>query len=285
MNSTYRAVLFLLLSSILSTSIAQSGWVRDKGSFYGQLSYTYFGSDQFFNLSGDQLTTNTFFQHTTNLYAEYGLTNRLTVIGQMPLFRVNQFNTTSPAAGIGDLQLQVKYALLKGSFPVAIAIAPELPTAKGDNFATNKEFALERINLPTGDGEFNVWSFLSASHSFDPFPLYVSAYAGYNVRTQYNNKAFRDQIKYGIDLGYFLTEKIILQANLQAFTTLGDEQLSGDFIRSDGTQYNSAGLGLFYKAGEHLRFLVQAQQYFDGWYGRRNLYSGSGLTIGAAWEM
>ncbi len=276
----YGIVLFLINGNVH----AQSGWVREKGSYYVQLSYTYLQSNNFFNLSGNELQTNVFSQHSVNLYGEYGLTNRLTVGTFFPVFRSNQFETTDAATGIGDLHIQLKYALIKGSIPVAIIVTPEIPTAQGDNFAVNQELTFERINLPTGDGEFNVWTTLAASHSFEGTPIYASIYGGYNFRTSYRDTEFNDQIRAGIEVGIQIHPKILVQAQLAAYNTLGDEQSSGDFIRADGLGFTSYGLGVYIQATSKLRVLLQAQNYFDGIYDRRNLYSSPVMHVGIAWE-
>jgi len=281
---SYSLLLLLAGLALGNSALAQSGWVREKKSIYLQLSYSYFQSDKFFNLSGDELTTNAFLQHSVNFYGEYGLSDRFTVIANMPLFRSNSFETTDAAVGIGDLQLQLKYALLKGKFPVAIAVAPEFPTAQGDNFATNEQITFEQINLPTGDGEFNVWTILAASHSFESLPLYLSLYGGYNFRTEYEGREFNNQLKYGLEAGYTIADKVTVSAHLTAFSTAGDRQVVGDFIRADGTEYMSYSLGVFYKLTDKFRVLGQVQNYFDGWTERKNLYSAPILNIGVAWE-
>jgi hypothetical protein len=287
-KASFLILLFLVvffLEGIFNNAQAQSGWVRDKKSAYLQLSYSYFASDNFYNLSGNKLTTNTFSQHSIHFYGEYGLLDRLTIIASVPLFRANQFKNTDSAIGVGDLMLQLKYALLKGKFPLAIIIAPEFPTAKADNFATNKEsIFVDRINLPTGDGEFNLWTMLAVSHSFGDVPLYISAHAGYNFRTKYQEEEFNDQVRYGLELGYTIAQKLTLNTHLNGFATVGNQPLTGDFIRSNGTSYNSYSIGAFYKLTEKLRLTGQVQGYFDGLNERKNLYSAPVFTLGLAWE-
>ena len=103
------SILTLILPSQLQ---AQSGWTKPKGEGFFQLSYLFFESDQYFNLSGDQITTNSFQQQSIILYSEYGLTDQLTLITNFPVHTFNRFETTETASGIGDLRLEIKYAYL-----------------------------------------------------------------------------------------------------------------------------------------------------------------------------
>lgn len=281
---TFLPLIVLAISFLPTTLQAQSGWTRQPKSFYAQLSYAYFGSTNFYNLAGEQLETNRFEQQSINFYGEYGLTPRLTFILSMPLFRLNRFEVTEWAYGIGDLQIQAKYALTQGKFPISLIIAPELPTAPGDNFASNKLIPLDRVNLPTGDGEFNVWSYVAGSHSFYPIPLYASFYGGYNFRTAYNGRDFRNQFSVGVEAGYTFKEKLTLKGSIRGLKTQGDQPTRGDFIRSDGTSFSAWSVGLFYKLNKDLRLLVDMQNYFGGIISNRNIYASPTLSVGMAFE-
>ncbi|MEM6261519.1 MAG: hypothetical protein AAGI38_03350 [Bacteroidota bacterium] len=278
-------VLSCLFGGIFTSLMAQNGWVRDKGGFYAQLSYNYFNSDRFFNISGEeQFGANSFIQHSVGFYGEYGVTDRFDIIADVPLFRANRFETTETATGIGDLQLQLKYGILTGSVPVAIIVAPEFPTAQANNLVENREIPGDVANLPTGDGEFNLWTTAVASHGLESIPLYGVLHAGYNFRTQYDGLEFRDQYRIGIEVGYTIKEKLILIGRLMALQTIGDDQTTNSFIRTDGTGFTSYSYGLFYKATDNLRLIAFAQNYLGGPIERRNVYQAPFLTFGVAWE-
>ncbi|HAA19895.1 MAG TPA: hypothetical protein DCR93_25335 [Cytophagales bacterium] len=280
---------FLLLAALFLFPVAlsaQSGWVKKQGQAYVQAGYQFFQGDQFYNINGDRVTTSNFRQHTLYLYGEYGITDRLDVLVSMPLYRLNSFETTDWAHGIGDLRLELKYGILTGKVPVSISIAPEIPTAPGDNFATNRELAFEMINLPTGDGEWNVWSTVAASHSFHPLPLYVQGFGAYNFRTGYNDSQFRDQIRYGVEVGYQPGPKWWIMARGNALVTLGEQTNAfADFIRSDGTNFMAAGLAVNYSVTDQWDIVLQAQTFFDGWHARTNLYSAPLVGLGVAWSL
>ena len=273
----------LLLCFLCSAAWGQSGWVKSKGEAYLQVGYQGFQSNQYYTLQGNLLTTNTFRQHSLYFYGEYGLTDRWDVLLSMPMYRFNSFESTTWAHGIGDLRVELKYGVLTGQVPVSISVAAEVPTAKGDNFATNRELVFEQINLPTGDGEWNVWLTAAGSHALAELPIYLQGYAAYNLRTGYADSQFRDQLKYGVEVGYQPGKKWWLMARAMAFTTLGEAQNQfTDFIRGEGTQFMAAGLAVNYTFVEHWALVAQGQTYFDGWHPRRNLYSAPMLSVGLA---
>lgn len=277
-------IIFLLLLP-LAPIHAQSGWVKAPGQTYLQASYQGFVSNQYYNPLGERLTTETFRQQSLQFYGEYGLTQRWDLILSMPLYRFNSFTTTTWAHGIGDLRVELKYGLLTGKIPVAISIAPELPTGPNDNFATNRERAFEQINLPTGDGEWNIWTTLAASHSFYPLPLYLSTHAAFNYRTGYQGTNFRNQIKYGVELGYQPTKSIWLIGRAGALVTIGDPTTTITvFPRGDGTTYMSGSLAASYQFSPQWSLVGNLQGYFDGWHARTNIYTGTTFTLGFAWE-
>ncbi|MEZ4826454.1 MAG: hypothetical protein R3C61_09185 [Bacteroidia bacterium] len=276
----------LLLAFVFFVSglTAQSGWTREPGQGYVKAGVQGFASDQYYNLAGDLLTTSQFRQQAVSLYGEYGIGKRLTVIAAFPLLKVNSFETTEAVAGIGDLRAELKYAILKGSFPVALSVAPELPTGSRNNYSQNKTTSFERINLPTGDGELNVWTTLAASHSFYPFPAYVSVYGSFNYRTGFNGSAFRNQVKAGAEIGYQIKGKLWVNGRLGAQKTLGQPGTPVDFIRGDGTEYTSLGFGAAYSITKKLSLTLEYQNYLDLIFARKNLYTGHIFSAGISYE-
>jgi hypothetical protein len=155
------------VSLLFASATAQSGWTRAKNGFFGKLDVSHLSSDHYFSTTGTKLTTSKFQQTSLTFYGEYGLKNRLTLITSLPILRRNAFETTNGVFGLGDLKLELKYRLTKNpAWPVALSIAPELPIGRKNAFAQNKTNPAEKINLPIGDGEFNVWTTLAASKSF-----------------------------------------------------------------------------------------------------------------------
>ena len=197
--------------------------------------------------------------------------------------RLNSFETTEIAAGIGDLRLEAKYRLTSNRFPVSVSIAPELPTGRANAYAANKTFPEDRINLPTGDGEFNVWATLAASKSFGKF--YASAFTAYDFRTKYEGKKFRDLYQFGAEIGYNPWKPLWINAKIRAQYSNGTSLFPElGFVRGDATTYTLVSSEAFYKINKNWGVSVT---YLSGgnWIAPfKNIYIAPYFSVGAIYE-
>ena len=159
----FTSIILLLLLPLVT--FAQSGWTRVKKGAFVKADFAFFTAQKYYSPLGNALTTNRFSQFTLGFYGEYGLHDRLTLIGSGPLLRVHAYETTTPVFGQGDLQFNLKYRFTSNKLPVSISFGPELPTGRANAFAKDKNLPGVAINLPTGDGELNFWTTLAASKS------------------------------------------------------------------------------------------------------------------------
>ena len=239
----YSAIVILII--FCSGLYAQGGWTREKGQYFVKTDISHLSSDSYYNPLGTNLKTTVFSQTSVNFYGEYGLKDRLTLITSMPLLRRNAFETSEPVYGIGDLKLELKYRLLK-SFPLAISVAPEIPTGRSNAFASNKSDPTDKINLPTGDGEFNVWTTLAASGSVGK--VYSSIYGSYNYRTKYKGLSFVDLYQIGFEVGVNPIKDLWFNTKVRAqFSTGESKHPDLGFVRGDGTTYTLISAEAFYK--------------------------------------
>ena len=278
-------VSWVTMCFISYSAFSQSGWTRQKKTYFVKTSINLFNSSAYYNLDGEKLTTTEFRQQSLSLYGEYGITDRLTGIINFPMLKLNSYANTDVAVGIGDLKLEVKYALLRKNIPLSISVAPEFPTGSKNNYAQNTTSA-DQINLPTGDGEFNVWTTLAASHSFYPVPAYVSVSTAYNYRTQYNGFSFRDQLKSNLEVGYKLLDVVWFNATLSAQTSIGVKPVgTTEFIRGEGTEFTALGLGASYQFIKGWSVALQGWGYSDLLFARKNIYSAPTYSIGVFYEL
>lgn len=266
-------------------SQAQSGWVKPQGELYSKLSLGAFSSSQYYNLDGDLLNTAQFRQLSVGLYGEYGLSDRFDLILNWSAFKAQGFETTSTVAGIGDLSLGIKYGVLKGVIPVSISLIPDLPIGARNLFAQNKEIAFERINLPTGDGEFNLHTTIAASYGFGSLPFYLNLFGDYNFRTGFAGNDFRDQWTAGLELGWLFHPNFWLKGDVRVQETIGMPTQLTDFIRSDGTTFTGYGLGLYYQLNDRWGLDVNYRGFADFLVPRRNLYSAGFMSAGLIYEL
>lgn len=280
-----KIVVIICCVFLTAESVAQNGWTRKKNTYFIKTAIDLFSSNNYINPGGEKLETNMFRQQALTLYGEYGISDRLTTIIHFPLLKLNSFENTNTVAGVGDLKIEFKYALLTKNFPLTFSVAPEFPTGSRDNFAQSKENTFDQINLPTGDGEFNVWSTLAVSHSFHPIPTYVSFSSQYNYRTTYNNFSFRDQVKFNMEVGYKILKKVWLNATVSAQTSVGKEAGFTDFIRGEGTEFTAVGFGAAYEFMTHWSLSLQSWGYADFVFDRKNLYSAPSFSLGVFYNI
>lgn len=248
------------------------------------MSYLYFSSDQYFNLSGNPITTNTFQQQSIILYGEYGITDKFTLISNFPIHTFNKFETTETASGIGDWRLELKYAL-PVNFPLSISIAPEIPTAKANNYAQNKQNSFDRINLPAGDGEFNLWTTLAASGSLKNIPLYGSAFAAYNYRTSYADINFSDQIRIGAEIGYKIVDKIWVNAKINGLKSVREVAVATDFVRGDGAEFTAISFGMLAPLKNNWGINLNYTNGNDWIFEKKNIYAAGIYTAGITYQL
>ncbi|MEM1328702.1 MAG: hypothetical protein AAF847_13045 [Bacteroidota bacterium] len=265
-------------------AVAQSGWMKNKNSLYTQLSVHQFSSNQYYATNGTLFDEgNNFSSQQLMLYGEYGISDRLTGLLNVPLLQLNSFSNTDVVASIGDVQLGAKYALTQ-KIPLSISVEASIPTGDGVQFATSKtvnELGLrDRINLSTSDGEFNVWTTLALSQSKGDW--YASVFGSLNLRTQ----GFSHQMKLGGEIGYQAIDDLWLIAKLNVLESLSDSpNTSVPFIYGEGTTYTATNLQLMYALNENWRLIAGYADYFDFLVNRRNIYDAPSFSLGLAFDL
>ncbi len=267
-----------------TSALAQSGWTKQKGEGFYQLSFQSFGSEDYYTLGGELLETNQFSQQSIVLYGEYGVTDKFTIIGNLPLQTWNGFETTETVSGLGDLRLEFKHSILKKYLPLSISVAPEIPIGKANNFAKSTQNDFDKINLPSGDGEFNVWTTLATSFALPNAPLYGSIYGAYNFRTEYDGVSFSDQISIGAEIGYQIANLVWVNARLNGLNSVDEVLVATDFVRGDGTEYTSYSFGVAVPVYKEFHINVNYRDYADFIFSRRNLYSAGTWSIGIYYQ-
>jgi hypothetical protein len=135
------------------------------------------------------------------------------------------------------------------------------------------------VRLPTGDGEWNVWTRASLSHSLGQLPAYFTLDAGYNKRTG----GFTDQYSFGAQVGYKFFNKLWLTLHERTLNNVRAPHLTrfGTIGLGEGVAYSTAGVGASYALTKHLSATAD---WAVGFGKLRNVYSGSQYTFGVAWE-
>lgn len=263
---------------------AQNGWVRESGGLYAQTTLSTFSSGDYYSADGRLFDEgSTFNSQVLLLYGEYGLSSRFTGILDLP-FIVNSFSTTDAVAGLGNLRIGLKYGLIK-SLPVSIRIDIEIPTDDGVKYAHAREAnslgIVERINLPTSDGEVNFWTTLAASQATADGETFASVFGRINFRTQ----SFSHQWQSGLEFGHLFLNKLYLIAKFKIQDRFrNDTSVGASFLYGEGTSFTSWGITSLYKLDDHWRIVASYAQFSDLIADTRNIYTGPVFSLGVALE-
>jgi len=255
MKYLFPLITFLLLAS---NTYAGGGWTKEKGTSYIKVSGWWVESKGFFDGNGSksQSTVN----HglfNINVYAEYGISNKLTAIGYIPFYtksyqnkEVDQNGNGNPDLpgrelnSFGDSEIGIKYNVFKNSiFSIATSLTLGLPL--GDQGSPE-------TGLATGDGEFNQLLKVDIGISLinnKQLSLYGNAYVGYNNRTE----DFSDEIRGGLEIGAGLLDQklwIISKLDVIESTRNGDK----DFESGGGSVFanNSEVVNLSFEAAYYI---------------------------------
>lgn len=275
-----RLLAVAILSIFFLSASAQSGWVKEKGNYFLKADVSGYTSKDYRNLDGNKVATSKFSQQAFSIYGEYGLSKKFTGIFNMPLLKHQGYSTTNNVTGIGDLRLELKYAIQKGKYPISLSVAPEIPIGTQGLKGVAKDNSGAFINLPTGDGEFNVWTTAAISHSFYPKPFYTTVYSAFNYRTSYKGTNFQNQYAAGAEFGYKVEDKVWLTAKYSATTGVGTSPVFADFIRGNGVSFSTVVLSATYEFDKHWAITTQYSKVHSGIVQAKNVYAANMFSVG-----
>jgi hypothetical protein len=236
----FKLLIVILFASGFADS--QTAWVREKNELYSSASAQFTTATKYFNPAGNLVITNSFYAGGLYVYNEFGITQNITAIVSMPIVKLQGFETTNTVLGLGDLLIGAKFGFFQHVLPLSYTIEFELPTGTSELLAVNKVNTFETINLPTGDGEFNIHNKISASHSFYPSPFYASCLIDFNYRTKFQDLDFNNQLAGGLEIGYETPNKYWLIFKYNSLKTLGAVKENTDFTRGEGTSFSTIQL-------------------------------------------
>jgi hypothetical protein len=252
-----KSIFILYLLFVSGSLMADDAWPKPKNSGYFKVAQWWLVANQHYTDQGliDPNVTNGIY--FTNIYGEYGITEKLTGIVYFPFFARSLFNNTVSATtgeilepgeainSIGDLDLALRYNLFqKGSTAFSVGLQLGIPlgeTAGGVDGV-----------LQTGDGEFNQFLSLEVGQGLQVAAIngWTKAYLGVNNRTE----GFSDEFRYGIEAGAsILKRKITLIARLY-----GIESFNNGILASEAT-----GTSIFANNTEHLTISPEIAFHFN----------------------
>jgi hypothetical protein len=223
MNRYVKTILILVV--FLPYMISASGWTQKKNSGYFQLGGLIMSGDKFYNNDGDKISMPKLTDFSLSLYAEYGVTNELTLFGSFPFFKslsldeikddiTNTVVSESESkSGLSDFDIGLRYNLGKlGSTSFTAGIMFGLPV--GDDKIEN--------GLLLGDGEFNQQIFVGFGHSFNG-PIYLAGKIGFNNRVE----GYSDEFHYSFEAGYRVSNPLLVMFKARGVKSLNN----GDAVK------------------------------------------------------
>ena len=197
----------LVLPLVTNRALAQA-WVQPKGGYFFKLASGYLETDEVYNFRGDLEhiserdfgVTNWFRDVTLEAYLEYGLWERLTLVGKLPFkilttvrieslagFEGARFEITN--GGLSDLMLWLRTPLIRKR--IAISFQP------GVKIPLGYEREPDNLGPPLGTSYVDAEANLYAGISLYPLPGYISGGAGYRHR----GGPFADEIPFSVEGG------------------------------------------------------------------------------------
>lgn len=213
LNKTKTYIIITALAVLPFTSHAGGGWTLKKGAAYYKVSQWWVVASKHYTTNGGVDPNATTGIYNTSIYAEFGISDRLTGIVNFPFFSRNTRNAQVSATNgmitvpgqsinsIGDTDIAFKYGLTKPGSKYVAAATLQFGIPVGNNSGGVDG------SLQTGDGEFNQLVRLDVSRSFQVKSInaYANVYVGFNNRTN----DFSDEFRAGGELGAsFLKNKL-----------------------------------------------------------------------------
>ena len=210
------------------------GWTQPQGKGYFKLSEQIIRAESLSFADGSKGEIPTVSGYTTSLYGEFGLIDRVTLVGYMPIYQhlsvdLEGFDSST---GLGDWDVGVRIGLLTGGpTVVSLQALAGLPLGDADN----------DIVLWTGDGEFNQHFSLQVGHSLYPVPAYLKGEIGYNNRKSGDNPEdnYADELRYGLEAGYTIADRVGISVWLRGVEAL--DRADDEFHPRNDIEYLAFG--------------------------------------------
>lgn len=252
----------------LPTVLWAGAWSQAPGSYYAKVSGLFYRSEDVFNDMGKRapmgMDGEAFRAAQSFLYLEYGLRERLTLVGTTNAGRLvgeDQF-IESTTWGIGDVELGLKYQLTQKNLIVSPQWVLKIPTGYNADYSP-----------AMGTGKFDAEARLLLSRSLYPLPVYFSAEVGYRLR----GGAYSDQVPYLVEAGVTAHRRLFFKAFLSGTNTRS--KMASEDVGVVGLAQVSEGD--FVKSGAQLAIGITESLWIDILY--ESVVDGENIGAGTTW--
>ena len=219
-------ILITLICLAAASSAWAGAWCMQPGAFYGKLSYNQYFTVYTFDKHGSSKRNangSTFRDINYTFYGEYGLAEKVTLFSSIAYKNLKSHlkfiedsrltSSTKRYHGFGDLELGLKYGLLKE--PVVLSC----------QFLTKTAWFYDRDEeAPPGNNQNDYELKLLMGKSLWPFPGYWGLELGYRWRT--DNPS--DEYRYLLEFGISITDKISFRIKLDGIKSVKNANLPAD---------------------------------------------------------
>ena len=246
-----------LLLAIAPTQLHAGAWTQAPGGMYFKIAGLSFRSQDYLDAVGERRervakpSMEELSDESMSVYLEYGLWERLTLVGTLPYkrlvykktevkeFKSDVLDTTitrihpdEVQSGLADLELRLRWRLLRNPAVVSLALGGKFPL--GYDIDQDSIGSLDAGGLglgpspvdagagadskvPLGTGERDIDMRLLVGKSLYPLPGYLTSTVGYRKR----GGAFSDEFFYGLEAGVTYN-RLLVKGVVEGMRTMGD---------------------------------------------------------------
>lgn len=203
-----KKIFFLSILFCVFTLSAQSPWTQEKGKFYTQLSFSTIPDyDEIYSDPDYQLERN-ITDNTLQLYGEYGLSNKTTLIANIPIKLIKTdelvrsssvandviFTTADSKTAIGNIAVGLKHKFVDKKWLVSGQFNIEANTGSFDTAS----------GIRSGQDAWTFTPTINIGRSFESF--YIQGFAGVDLKTN----SYSSNFKIGGEIGTKILDKVSL---------------------------------------------------------------------------
>ena len=197
----------------MAASAEAGAWTLPAGQNWLQIGFMFQNTSERHFLDGSRIPY--FFDgrnRTRALFFDYqrGLTDRLDVKVQFPIFRISYDDLAADrtSTGPGDLRLEARYNFVKSPLVATVGGTIKFPTG---------EFVNDAEIVPVGEGQYDFDLFVEVGRSLWPKPGYVTGKIGYRWRAKNEETGIDhgDEIIWQIELGWHIHRRVMVKGLLR----------------------------------------------------------------------
>lgn len=274
--------LSILLLYFLSVAVfAQSPWTQKKQATYVQVSFTTIPSYSTLFGNPEYQTEREITDNTLQVYSEYGISNKTTLITTIPLKMVSSGDLSNPSlfpstnkesqTSLGNIQFGIKHNFYQKKWLLSGQLLVEANTSNYDDDS----------GLRSG---YDAWTFtptLSLGRGFSSW--YIQAFGGIDLRTN----SYSSNLKLGGEIGYKAFEGLWVAgfldglASLQNGKRIDPENNKRTGLYVNNQSYAAFGMKLIGEFSSDFGINAGFGGAFDG----RNVAKSPALSLGLFYKL